>query len=356
MDFQPNFERIKRAMGHEEPDRVPLIEALVAYEIQSQFLGRKVEDSDLKSQAEFWVKAGYDSIPLTVGMMSPGEVTRESSIYRVVQKTLRKAEDEVVPWNIEENGVITGPEDHERFPWDEAARLDFSKFSDIQPFLPKGMKILACSGKVFTVTWMLLGFQNFCLSLYLQEELVSKVFQKVGEIQVQGAKELSKIPNLGALWVVDDLSYGSGPMIDPKFFRKYVFPWYEELGALAKKQGLLFFFHSDGNLWPIMEDLISIGFDAIHPIDPTSMDIREVKTRVGKRLGILGNIHTDLLNRGTPEQVRKLTLETIRDIAPGGGFAIGSGNSVPNWARFENYQAMRETALKFGKYPIRVSI
>jgi uroporphyrinogen decarboxylase len=356
MEFQPNFERIKTAMGHEEPDRLPLIEALVSYEIQSQFLGKKVEDSDLKSQAEFWVQAGYDSIPLTVGMMSPGEVTQESSIYRVVQKTLRKEGDEVVPWNIEEKGVITDPGDYERFPWEEAARLDFSKFSGIQPFLPQGMKILACSGKVFTVTWMLLGFQNFCLSLYLQEELVSKVFQKIGEIQVQGAKKLSRIPNLGALWVVDDLSYGSGPMIDPKFFRKYVFPWYEELGALAKKQGLLFFFHSDGNIWPVMEDLISIGFDAIHPIDPTSMDIREVKTRVGKRLGILGNIHTDLLNRGTPEQVRKLTRETIRDIAPGGGFAIGSGNSVPNWARFENYQAMRETALKFGKYPIRVSM
>jgi uroporphyrinogen decarboxylase len=354
MDNRPNFERLKKAIRHEEPDRVPLIEALVAYEIQSQFLGRKVEDSDLRSQVEFWVKAGYDSIPLTVGMMNPGEVTRESSIYRVVQKTLRKEEEEVVPWNIEENGVITDLQDYDRFPWEEAAKLDFRKFTDVQPFLPEGMKILACSGKVFTVTWMLLGFQNFCLSLYLQEELVSRVFQRVGGIQIQGAKELSRVPNLGALWVVDDLCYGTGPIIDPKFFRKYVFPWYEELGALAKKQGLLFFFHSDGKIWPILEDLISIGFDAIHPIDPTCMDIREVKARVGKKLGIMGNIHTDLLNRGTPEQVRKLTKETIRDIAPGGGFAIGSGNSVPNWARFENYQAMRETALECGRYPIKI--
>jgi uroporphyrinogen decarboxylase len=354
MNNRPDFERLKKAMGHEEPDRVPLIEALVAYEIQSRFLGRKVEDSDLKSQVEFWVKAGYDSLPLTMGMMNPGEVTQESSIYRVVQKTLRKEGDEVVPWNIEENGVISGPEDFDLFPWGEAAKLDFRKFYEIQPFLPAGMKILACSGKVFTVTWMLLGFQNFCLSLYMQEELVSRVFRRVGEIQVQGAKELLKIPNIGALWVVDDLSYGSGPMIAPKFFRKYVFPWYEELAALAKKQGLLFFFHSDGNIWPIMDDLIAIGFDAIHPIDPTSMDIREVKARVGKKLGILGNINTDLLARGTPEEVREMTKKTIRDIAPGGGYALSSGNSVPNWARFENYQAMRETALTYGTYPIKM--
>ena len=354
MEFQPNFERLRKAIHHEEPDRLPLFEALVAYEIQSQFLGRKVEDSDLKSQVEFWVKAGYESIPLTVGMMNPGEVTRESSLYRVIQKTLRKEGEEVVPWKIEENGVITYLEDYERFPWDEAAKLNFSKFYDVQPFLPRGMKILACSGKVFTVTWMLLGFQNFCLSLYMQEELVTKVFRQVGEIQLQGAKELTKIPNIGALLVVDDLSYGSGPMIDPKYFRKYVFPWYEELGALAKEQGLLFFFHSDGNIWPIMDDLISIGFDAIHPIDPTIMDIREVKKKVGQKIGIMGNIHTDLLFRGTPEEIREITKATIRDIAPGGGYALGSGNSVPNWARFENYQAMRETALAYGAYPIKI--
>ena len=354
MNYQPNFDRIRKTIGHEEPDRVPLIEALVAYEIQSAFLGKKVESGDLKSQVEFWAGAGYDSIPLTVGMMNPGEITKESSIFGVVERTLRREGEETVPWKIEENGVITYPEDFDRFPWEDAAKLDFSKFHQIQPFLPPGMKILACSGKVFTVTWMLMGFQNFCLSLYMQEDLLSKVFQKVGEIQVQGAKELSKISNLGAIWVVDDLSYGSGPMIHPKFFRKYVFPWYEELAALAKKQGLLFFFHSDGNIWPIMDDLIAIGFDAIHPIDPTSMDIKEVKEKVGKKLGILGNLHTDLLARGSEEEVRELTKKLIREIAPGGGYALGSGNSVPNWARFENYQAMRETALKFGEYPIKI--
>jgi len=356
MTIQPNFERFKKAMHHEEPDHLPLAEALVAYEIQSKFLGRKVIDSDLKSQVEFWAQAGYDFIPLTVGMMSPGEITKESSIFGVVQKVLKKDKntEEVIPWDIEEKGVISTPEDYDRFPWEEAAKLDFSKFHGAQPFLPEGMKIIACSGKIFTLTWMLMGFQNFCLSLYLQEELVAKVFQKIGEIQIQGAKNLLEIPNIGGLWVVDDLSYGSGPMIDPKFLRKYVFPWYEELASICRKKDLLFILHSDGNIWPILEDLISIGFQAIHPIDPTSMDINEVKEKVGRRLGIIGNIHTDLLASGTPGEVRELTKKRIREIAPGGGYALGSGNSVPNWVQFENYQAMRETALKYGIYPIRI--
>jgi uroporphyrinogen decarboxylase len=328
----------------------------VAYEIQSQFLGKKVTDTDLKSQIEFWVQAGYDFIPVTVGMMSPGEITKESSIFGVVQKVLRKGKEteEIVPWDIEEKGVISFPEDYESFPWDEAAKLDFSKFFEVQPLLPEGMKIVACSGKVFTLTWMLMGFQNFCLSLYLQEELVSKVIRKVGEIQIQGAKKLLEIPKIGGLWVVDDLCYGSGPMIDPRFLKKYVFPWYEELASICKKKGLLFFFHSDGNIWQIVDDLMAIGFDAFHPIDPTCMDINEVKEKVGKKVGILGNIHTDLLATGTAEEVRELTKRRIKEIAPGGGYALGSGNSVPNWALFENYQAMRETVLKYGAYPIKL--
>ncbi len=358
MDFQPNFERIKTAMRHEEPDRVPLVEAVVGYEIQSQFLGKTVTDADIQGQVEFWAKAGYDHLPLTVGMMNPGEITKESSIVGVVQKALRKSRgadtEEIIPWKIEEGGVISSPEDYDQFPWEEAAKLDFQKFHEVQPYLPEGMRIIATSGKIFTLTWMLLGFQNFCMSLYLQDALVAKVFQKVGEIQIAGVKRLLEIPKVGGVWIVDDLSYGSGPMIDPKFFRKYVFPWYEEIAAVCRRKGLLLFFHSDGNIWPILDDLIAVGFQALHPIDPSCMDIRQVKEKVGKRVGILGNIDVDLLARGRPEEVRALVQKRLREIAPGGGYGLGSGNSVPNWARFENFQAMRETALQFGKYPIKM--
>ena len=352
----PSFERLKKALRRQEPDRVPLFEGLVAYEIQSQFLGKQVTDDDLESQVEFWVQAGYDFFSLPVGMMNPGELNKESKIFGIVQKVLQKNKgtEEIIPWNIEEKGVISSPEDYDRFPWDEASKLDFSKFYKAQPFLPKGMKMIAISGKIFTLTWMLMGFQNFCLSLYLQEELVRKIIEKIGEIQVEATKKLLEIPDLGGILIADDLAYYSGLMIDPRFFRKWVFPWYEELAALCRKHDLLFILHSDGNIWKIMEDIIAIGFDAINPVDPTSMDIREVKEKVGHKIGIIGNIDTDLLARGSPEEVRELTKKRIKEIAPGGGYALASGNSVPSWSRFENYQAMRETALTYGTYPIRI--
>jgi len=356
MIIEPNFERLKKALRREEPDRLPLFEGLIAHEIQSRFLGKAVVARDFQAQVEFFVQAGYDFIPLPVGMMNPGELTKESKIFGVVQKVLQKDEEteQIILWNIEEKGVISSPEDYDIFPWDEAAKLDCSNFYNTLPFLPQGMKMVAVSGKIFTLTWMLMGFQNFCLSLYLQEELVKKIFDKVGEIQIQATKKLLEVPGLGGILIADDLAYCSGLMIDPRFIRKYVFPWYEELASICQKYDLLFVFHSDGNIWQIMEDVIAIGFDAINPVDPTSMDIQEVKEKIGHKIGITGNIDTDLLSRGSPDEVRELTKKRIREIAPRGGYALGSGNSVPSWSRFENYQAMRETALTYGTYPIRV--
>ncbi len=85
MELKPDFNRIRKTVRHEEPDRVPLCEALIEYSIQSQFLGREVKAEDLGSQVEFWLKAGYDYIPLTVGMMTPGKVTQESKISKVIR-------------------------------------------------------------------------------------------------------------------------------------------------------------------------------------------------------------------------------------------------------------------------------
>ena len=82
------------------------------------------------------------------------------------------------------------------------------------------------------------------------------------------------------------------------------------------------------------------------------MDIEEVKRKVGDRLCLVGNISNEILAEGTPEEVAALTRSRLKALGPGGGYCLGSGNSVPDWARFENYLAMRETTLRHGAYPI----
>ena len=349
---QPDFQRVATTIRRQEPDRVPLGEILVAYEIQSQFLGRQVTEDDLKSQVEFWSQAGYDYIPLSVGMMTPGGVTKESQISKALSRIAGDEKDEA--WNLEMRSWIHDERDFERFPWDEVAKVDLSKFTKVQPYLPAGMKIIALSGKIFTLTWLMMGFENFGVNLLLKPELTAAIFEKVARIQFDAVAQIQHLPNVAAIWAVDDIAFGSGPIIKPAYLRKFVFPWYKEMARRCHAAGMFFGFHSDGVLWDILPDLLDIGVDALHPIDPTCMDINEVKRRVGDRLCLFGNISNEILMTGTPEEVAALTRQRLRDIAPGGGYCVGSGNSVPNWAKFENYMAMRDTVLRYGQYPIRV--
>ncbi len=357
MDIRPDFENIRKAARHEEPKRVPLCEVLIEYPIQSQFLGRQVTADDLESQVEFWIKAGYDFIPITVGMMTPGKVTDESAISKVIREVMLKDSpdaDNEKAWSLEYTSFINNRADFERFPWEIAAKLDFSNFYEIKDLLPEGMKVIAVSGKIFTLTWMLMGFNNFAMSLIMDEQLVAHVFRKVAEIQFQGLEQIFEMPHVGAVWVVDDLAFGTGPMISPQAFRDHVFPWYREMATRCHRNNLLFIMHSDGDLMALMEDIIDVGVDVLQPIDPTCMDIAKVKELYGDRLCLVGNVSNELLRSGTPAEIEERVKYLIRNVAPGGGYCLGSGNSVPEWAKFENYMAMREATLRYGSYPIQL--
>jgi uroporphyrinogen decarboxylase len=84
------------------------------------------------------------------------------------------------------------------------------------------------------------------------------------------------------------------------------------------------------------------------------MDIVKVKELYGDRLCLVGNVSNELLRSGTPAEVEERVKYLIRNVAPGGGYCVGSGNSVPEWAKFENYMAMRGATFKYGKYPLQL--
>ena len=115
---------------------------------------------------------------------------------------------------------------------------------------------------------------------------------------------------------------------------------------------LLFVVDSDGNCWDVIPDLIALGVDALHPIEPKAMDINEVKRRHGRQLALIGSIDPNVLGLGTTEQVRAAVRQRIKDVAPGGGYAVGASPCVPGNAPMENYEAMRRCTFEHGVYPI----
>lgn len=189
------------------------------------------------------------------------------------------------------------------------------------------MKIITGKGGIFEEVSFAMGFETLALSLYDEPKLVAKVFDKVGEILTEITDIAAEACEdaLGALWLSDDIAYTEGTFFSPAVYRKYLFPWYKRFGEICRKYDVPFLFHSDGKLWGVLDDLIECGVNAIHPIEPKAMDIREVE-----------------------EEVKRL----IKEIAPGGGYCLGSSNSIPEYVPLENYKAMLESGLKYGRYPI----
>jgi uroporphyrinogen decarboxylase len=359
MELKPNFERFRAAVQHQEADRVPFYELLVDYGIQSRFIGREVKADDLKSQVEFWAAAGYDFIPITVGMMEPGGVTRDSAISRVIEEIVLEDDDEGAgqddqAWSLEYHSFIKNRADFEAFPWDVLAKLNYDKFEDVKNYLPDGMKVIAVSGKVFTLTWMLMGFNHFALSLIDDKALVADVFNRVAEIQYQSLTKVLSMDYIGAVWTVDDIAMGSGPMIMPEIYHEFVFPSYKKMARMCHDSERIFGMHTDGDITKLMGDLIDIGIDVLHPIDPTCMDIHKMKKEFGDKICLAGNVSNEMLQNAEPQDIEARVKELLRDIAPGGGYLLSAGNSVPAWAKYENYKAMIETGLVYGRYPIKL--
>ncbi|HSB07448.1 MAG TPA: uroporphyrinogen decarboxylase family protein, partial [Thermodesulfobacteriota bacterium] len=91
----------------------------------------------------------------------------------------------------------------------------------------------------------------------------------------------------------------------------------------------------------------------LHPVQPSAMDIKQVKAQYGGRICLLGNIDLDYtLTLGTPEEVDKEVKERIAVAGQGGGYIITSANSLPDYCKTENVWAMSRAIQKHGKYPL----
>ena len=141
----------------------------------------------------------------------------------------------------------------------------------------------------------------------------------------------------------DDLGFKTSTLISPKNIRAYIFPQYRRVIDLIKGCGKPFLWHSCGKIFSIMDDAIALGIDAKHSNEDAIAPFDEWIARYGDRIGLLGGIDVDLLCQHKGEEVFDMVLErgqSFRAIA--NGYALGSGNSIPDYVPVDGYLAMVE--------------
>jgi uroporphyrinogen decarboxylase len=335
-----------------EPDYVPLGDISVHPILKEAILGQPVRT--LEDEVAFWRKAGYDHVPLEQGLQLT-DVIRKQSMHSIeAHYAVDTSKTQTRSWATEGKGLILTRGDFESFRWPDPDALDYSAFEKIGALLPPEVKVVAILGKIFTCVWWLMGLEGMSLALADEPDLVPLMFEKVGKFQFRVFENMLRYDCVGAVWHADDIAFSTALLVSPGILRKHLFPWYKKMNRITHEKGRLAVFHSDGALQQVLDDIVACGFDGLNPIEPKAMDINEVKKRYGSKISLLGNI--DLiytLTRGTPEEVRAEVRQRIHDLAPGGGYAVASANSIPEYVPLANFNAMREATFEYGKYPIK---
>jgi uroporphyrinogen decarboxylase len=140
--------------------------------------------------------------------------------------------------------------------------------------------------------------------------------------------------------------------MSPGHFREFFLPGIKRIIERTHQLGGYFMKHTDGNIWSLIEMLVEAGIDIIHPLEPIAgMDLGKVKQEYGDRVCIMGNVDCSyLLPFGTEKQIETEVKDCLRKAARGGGYILGSSNSIHSGVKPENFIAMVEAAKQHGTY------
>lgn len=234
-----------------------------------------------------------------------------------------------------------------RTQWVPWIRREQERFAPYTMFVPP-------TGCGFHAAYGLMGQQRFAYAIYDAPEEVDALLELEGENAYRFAKVAAE-ENLCPLhFIGDDIAYKNGLLFSPAFLRRTFIPMLRRCIEPLHEAGIKVIFHSDGNLWQIMDDLLEAGIDGLNPLEPiASMELEPLKKRYGDRLILVGGIDcSQLLPLGTPDDIRQEVQRAMQVAAPGGGFFIGSSSEVNPATPLENVLAFYEACHEYGRYPI----
>jgi uroporphyrinogen decarboxylase len=247
-------------------------------------------------------------------------------------------------------GPITNWEEFERYPWPDPDKASTRALEWYERNLPDDMCVVGSGGTAHFaeyLTW-LMGYETLCYALFESRALVQAIVERITTINLKIIQRMLQFERVKIIFGSDDMGFRSGTLISPKDLREFVLPGHKQAAEMTHAAGRPYLLHSCGNLRAIMPDLVeNVKIDAKHSFEDTIEPIEAVKAHYGNRIGLIGGIDVDFLCRATPAAVRERVRHTLEVCMPGGGYCLGTGNSVANYIPLENYLTMLDEGRTF---------
>ncbi len=344
-------ERVLTTLALKEPDRVPWVENFICNKVAEALLGRKdFTRSD-------YLPTRYIPRPVIIVPPELSEVLPLDS-FHIRFSAPRFTVHQVADGNQERDIAVDG----KIKTWKDIRLMSFpdpdddSLYRELERQLERFGRDLArvlCLSPCTANTALSMGIPHFLVSLSEQTDLIQEILNRFADWSIRVIRNLQTLP-IDLFWIGDDLAFNSGPFMSPKQFRRLILPVMKRVAAEIHRPWI---FHSDGNLMPILDDLLSLEMNGLANIEPEAMDIEALKMNYGRRICLVGNIdlgHT--LTIGSEEETIEEVRRRIESCGPGGGYILASSNSLPDYVKAENVRAMGQALLRFGQYPIRKKV
>lgn len=342
MTFEPNFQYMVDAARNRKPARLPLYEHIISTETMAAALHTEMTMDNnspasirafWKNYCRFWKEMTYDTVSFEAGIC--GLLPGSGAILGG------------------RPGPIQTRADFERYPFDEYPERFWKYWTPhldaLGEALPDGMRALGgCGNGVFEISEDLVGYEYLCLLMFEDPDLFADLYARIGDLMAGLWDRM--LTDYGDLFCIcrmgDDLGYKTSTMISPEIIREFILPQYKRIVDRVHQAGKPFLLHSCGCIFSVMDDLIGgVGIDAKHSNEDQIAPFSNWIERYSDRIGLFGGIDLDLLCRSDPKTARATISrlgKRFRDTAR--GYAIGSGNSIPNYVPVEAYLAMVEAA------------
>ena len=193
---------------------------------------------------------------------------------------------------------------------------------------------------------------EFSERMYEDEAGLKRDAQLMMENSIRYAEQMAKHPGLlDGFTLCSDYCFNVNPFFSPGQFGEFIAPYLQGVIEAYHDMGFYAIKHTDGNIMPIIDQMVQCGPDALHSLDPQGgVDLAEVKRRYGDKVALYGNVNCGLLQTGSEEEVIADTRRALRDGMPGGGFIFCTSNCAYTGLPLERYELMNRIWYEEGIY------
>lgn len=346
-------ENLLRAIRKENPEYVPLFLNL-CQEQENNFFAR-TGSRDYLSYFDIPVRyinlrpsrhpadysRYYPSLPANTVIDEYG-VGQESHGFKHFTKMLHPMEDFTTPEEVYEFPL---PDMLADYRWEGLEQ-------EVQRIHDEGYAAMFHCIMVFEYTWYLRGLENLLCDMITDEEMAAACLDRMTRFQAQIAAKMAAI-GVDIIVFGDDVGTQNALMMSKEQWRRWIKPTTRAVIQAAKQANpqVLCYYHSDGNIFDIIDELIEVGVDILNPIQPECMDPIRIKELYGDKLAFWGTIGTQTtMPFGTPQQVEQTVKIMIETVGKGGGFVAAPTHLLEPEVPWENIEALAHAVKKYGKY------